>query len=666
MAAQANVSQVPFNAYPWQANHPYAPGAVVTPTSAPNPSAIQITNANFITALTGWTAVGGGGAWTWDGTIGYSGGVGSAKITSGATNASLINTQQVAVLPGQVIDIDCAFGFCSAPIGSGCIGQVGITWYDDTHTLISSQYGTAVDGGYIILFGTTPNFWIISATCTAPNNAAFAAASILVQNASGQPSYVDAFEWDYVAPNSATSSTTPPQYFTNVTSSTNTTVSGNAEPDWTNGGTNTGNVADSGITWARGTASMIFWYWLPLMESGSAQPLWPTSVGAFVSDGSAPSNFHWQALTPQIQDVNCPQQSKVALSGASKIYVANGDIVRYCATTDPMDWTSVADAGFLPTGLQAYGSNGVTAMGLYRACACVFNAEGFQIWQIDEDPANMTLLDAKPVGCSYPKTVVPVNDDLFFLAAVGLRSVGISGAAGNADSGDVGMPVDPIVFAGILYAQANGVEPVACYLPSLGQVWLHFPGWNAAGQFQPQTGAYATGAHVMVYTMTRTGEVGAWSHHVFPFAGATIECFQVHLDQLYIKSGDDVLVYDPNTLQDFNGDAYNSVSRATNFPGVCQWPYLDLSQLGITKKFDGLDVVTSTNSTLTISIGFDQSNPAAFTDPFTLAPGDSVPGTMIPLPMLAPSFSVLLQWSSSENVTIFAVNLYISDQRITS
>lgn len=666
MSATANVSQVPFNAYPWQANHPYAPGAVVTPTSAPNPSAIQITNNNFDTVLTGWTQVGGGGTWAWDGTVGYSGGAGSARITTGAANATLINTQKVTVTPGQVIDIQCAFGFVAAPSGSGAVGAVGISWYDASNALISSQYGVTVDGGYIILFGSAPTFWIAGFTGTAPSNAASASASFLVSNASGVNAYVDAFQWDYVAPNAATSSNTPPQYFTNITPTQNSTVSGNAEPDWTNGGQNTGNVTDGGITWARGTASMLFWFWLPLCESSNAQPAWTTSVGATVSDGAAPSNFHWQCTTPQIQDTNCPQQSKVALSGASKIYVANADIVNYCATTNPLDWTSVADAGYLPTGLQAYGSNGVTAMGLYRSTACIFNAEGFQIWQLDEDPANITLLDAKPIGCSYPKTVIPVNDDLFFLAAVGLRSVGISGASGSANSGDVGMPVDPIVFAGILYAQANNIEPIACYLPSAGQVWLHFPGWNAAGQFQPQTGVYNTGAHVMVYTMTRTGEVGAWSHHVFPVASATIECFQVHLDNLYIKAGDDVLVYDPNVLQDFAGDNYNSASRATFFPGVCQWPYLDFSQLGITKKMDGIDIVSSTNSTLTVSVGFDQSNPAAFTDPFTLAPGDSVPGTMIALPLLAPSFSIMLQWSSSENVQIFAVNVYIQDQRITS
>lgn len=666
MAAAANASQVPFNAYPWQANHPYAPGAVVTPTSAPNPSQVQIQNNNFLTSLTGWTAVGGGGTWSWDGTIGYSGGVGAAKITTGASNASLISTQQVAVVPGQVINIQAAFGFNNAAAGSGCLGQVGISWYDNTSTFISTTYGNQYDGGYFVLSGSTPTFWLAMAQCTAPSNAAFAAASILVQNASGQPAYVDAFQWDYTSPNPATSSSTPPQYFTNVTATNASTVSGNAEPDWTNGGTNTGNVTDAGITWQRGTASMLFWYYLPLCLSSGSQPTWPVVVGGVVNDGTAPSNFHWQCETPQIQDTNCPQQSKVAVSGASKIYVLNGDIVNYCATANPQDWSTEGDAGFLPTGLSQYGSNGMTAAGLYHTALVVFNPEGFQIWQIDEDPANITLLSAKPIGCSYPKTVVPVNDDLFFLAANGLRSVGIAGASGNADAGDIGMPVDPIVFAGILYAQANNVEPLACYLPSLGQVWLHFPGWSAPGQFVTQTGAYATGAHVMVYTMTRTGEVGAWSHHVFPFAGATIEAFQVHLDQLYIKTGDDVLVYDPSTLQDFNGDNYNNTSRATNFPGVCQWPYLDLSQLGITKKFDGMDIVTTTNSTLTISIGFDQSNPLAFTDPYTLAPGDSVPGTMIPFPMLAPSFSVLVQWTSSENVTICAVNLYIQDQRITS
>ena len=61
----------------------------------------------------------------------------------------------------------------------------------------------------------------------------------------------------------------------------------------------------------------------------------------------------------------------------------------YCATTNPLDWTSEADAGFLPIGLQSYGTNPFLAAGLYRSNLVFFNSQGLQMWQVDEDPANM-------------------------------------------------------------------------------------------------------------------------------------------------------------------------------------------------------------------------------------------------------------------------------------
>ena len=105
----------------------------------------------------------------------------------------------------------------------------------------------------------------------------------------------------------------------------------------------------------------------------------------------------WQAVTRQITDTNDPNTIPTCI-GASHVFKGDIDITSYSAAVDPTDWTSSNNAGYLPTGLNNYGDNPVTVLALYRSNLMVFNAGGYQMWQIDPDPANMALLDAQPIG----------------------------------------------------------------------------------------------------------------------------------------------------------------------------------------------------------------------------------------------------------------------------
>jgi hypothetical protein len=60
---------------------------------------------------------------------------------------------------------------------------------------------------------------------------------------------------------------------------------------------------------------------------------------------------------------------------------------------------------------------------------------------------------------------------LFFLAALGVRTVAIAEGTNNLATGDVGVPIDILV-----QAEANevDVEPIASYYPGAGQFWLAF------------------------------------------------------------------------------------------------------------------------------------------------------------------------------------------------
>lgn len=162
---------------------------------------------------------------------------------------------------------------------------------------------------------------------------------------------------------------------------------------------------------------------------------------------------------------------------------------------------------------------------------------------------------------------------------------------------------------------------------------------------------------VWVYTMSRTGEVGAWSRYVFPFH---IDVFCQMGDHLYIRAGDDVLMVDETADMDFTDDG-----RAVPFDGVVQWPYLDFGQPGVSKQFAGIDLATTNAVNVDVSIGYDQTDAAAFTVPYTI-PGDTLPGTFIPIPTVAPSFSVKLTFSSFDFWQFQAITAYLNDQRITA
>ena len=161
-----------------------------------------------------------------------------------------------------------------------------------------------------------------------------------------------------------------------------------------------------------------------------------------------------------------------------------------------------------------------------------------------------------------------------------------------------------------------------------------------------------------VYSMSRLGEVGAWSWYEFPWL---VEAHAMLGNDLYLRSDDAVFIVDPDRLDDQDVTGADVPVEAE-----IQSHYLDFGSPGVTKMMIGVDLVGT--GTAKIAIGFNQSDPSLFT-PDTLVPGDSVPGSIIPIPLAAPSFAMRLRYKSSENPNGWewlASNFYINDFRPTS
>jgi hypothetical protein len=419
-------------------------------------------------------------------------------------------------------------------------------------------------------------------------------------------------------------------------------VSGVSEPSWPL--TLGVQVNDGGVIWEAVQTARVVWEAAPLYVSGGAEPAWPTVAGGTVADGT----IKWVAISRRIEDPKCPN-SKVVAIAASKVFAGDKDIVRYCATANPLDWSSANDAGYLPTGLQQSGANDVAVLNLYRSNLVAMNASTFQMWQVDPDPASMSLLDSiDGIGSIYQLAAQAVGNDLFFLTPLGVRSVGIAANSTNLQAGDVGMPIDPLL-RDLLATIAPGH---ATYYPAMGQYWLAF------------------GSDVLVYTMGPPGQPGAWSRYLFPWA---IDEFTLLGSTLFLRHGDTIAAIDETTYAD--ADLFGD----TGIEGVVQWPWLDLGLPGTTKRLTGVDLVAVGH--VTIGVAVDQSQPLDSV-PYTAAasvPADTLTGLLVPIPAAAPSFSFELKFDSPspplpgmctpqwppvyDHWEAQAMNIYIQDNR---
>ncbi len=590
----------------WQAGTTYEPGALVIPTSAPATASNSPTNADFESGASGWALGTGWVIANVGGSVAFSG---TWNATcSGAGTAEIKNNNVVAAVPGQSITASCR---TKATGANATKGNVFIEWQDVAHARISVSSGNAnlaADGHYELS----------TVTAVAPAGTKYAriAANAVVVGAGTVA--VDAFTWTYVAP-----ATAPTLMYENTAGSAATSAS--AEPTWplVLGGT----VTDGGITWTAVTTNRVVWTAQAILVSGTVEPTWPTRAGSVIADGS----IQWTAESRQVTDANCPNTA-VVCKGASKIFAGDSDITRFSATVNPLDWTSADDAGYLPTGMQQGNANDVAVLNIYRKKLVMFNANGFQMWDIDPDPANMAIADQLPIGSTWQKACVPVGNDLYFLAALGVRSIGIAVAAENLQAGDIGMPVDPLVQAAI----ASGVEPLGAYLPSAGQYWLSFPN-------------YPTNS-TTTYVFTLNGSSGKWSRYVHPFV---IEAYAQLGNDLYMRHGNYVSKVDPT----LNTDAVAGV--ATAFAGLVQSPWLDLGAAGETKDLHGFDY-TGDGQGPSVSVGYDQRDTAAFTAPFAIS-NDTVPGTPIPFGIMSPSLSFKLAYAGGAAWSFDRMNLYLSD-----
>jgi hypothetical protein len=594
----------------WAAGQLYQPGAVVQPSTGQGAFINAIPNGDFEAGDDGnWILPSGSNLFiVVDAVNAYQGSHVLKCTPNHQTSRAVMNTFGT-VTSGQSVTATAYVNPNNS--GSNLTVNLNLNWYNSSDTFLSRATGPNQQGvGYR------------QTTVTGNAPAGATRCRVEVEFSTGTvPSFAYA---DIVSWNLETPVTVSPFLFEAVQAASGT--SGSTEPTWpvVAGGT----VVDGGVTWQAIGTSIITWQALPLMKSGAVEPTWPTTVGLAVADG----NMSWVCADRRITDVKCPNTTVVIIA-ASKVFCGDKDIIAFCATTNCLDWTSANDAGYIPFGLNSYGSEPVAMLGLYRSNLVAFNGLGYQMWQVDQDPANMAFLDGSPIGSIFSKSGQPVNTDFVFLTPVGYRSIGIAGANSNLQAGSFGKNVDPLVKASIK-ALSAGDEPRSLFYPGTGQYW---------GIFGNQ-----------VYVLTMNGATVAdqsWSRYLFP---SSIDYYTISDGVLFLRSGNLVWQLSEDALYDDIVD----VNTHAAFTGNITWPFLDFGTLGLDKDFEGIDLVCT--GSVTVNIGYDQTNFALITPDYVIA-GDTLPGGgMVPFPMTAPSFQISLTFAAGQAWEWEALNAYVT------
>lgn len=355
-----------------------------------------------------------------------------------------------------------------------------------------------------------------------------------------------------------------------------------------------------------------------------------TSGGASITTTTAGSGVHTARIPTYIDDVNCPHSLGVTRA-ASRIFAPSGTNVRYCAAGAARDWTTASDAGFLAAGLQQDTRGNVTACGTFQESLVVLFEDSSQIWNVATDPSGNALTKSlNGVGTNQPLTVASFASDLVFLSRYGFRSMTVQAISSRIDDNDVGVPVDSLVVAdlAVYNALADPRKITGHWISELGQYWAVM-----------DMGTYSK---AWVYSFSRSSKVACWSEYVFSIRILDITTLN---GSVYLRSLDKLYQVQPDGVADDGAEIQVEVQMA----------FQDAKQPGVAKQVWGADIVST--GAWELSFKYDPRDTSKETTPMSMQ-GDSRPGDIIPVEIVAPAFAPVFTHSANEAASIDALTLF--------
>lgn len=325
--------------------------------------------------------------------------------------------------------------------------------------------------------------------------------------------------------------------------------------------------------------------------------------------------------------------AKSVTKAASRIFAAYGETVKYCAAGAARDWTTANNAGFLPVQLQQDTGDACVAVGTFRSSLGVFFPTSVQVWSVAVDPTANAISDRLyGIGTLSPLSMAGFARDLAFLSPFGFRSMVTATMTDSVDSRDIGVPVDALVRADMLTTEQVGtpaLDPLGIWIHELGQYWLIFD-------------LGADGSKAWVYSFSKADKLACWSDYTFAVR-ITGAC--ALNGQVYVRTDSTLYEFDPLTYTD-DGAAIDV---------EVQMAFQDAKTPGVDKQFYGADYALA--GTWDVAFKYDPRDEAKETISQALS-GDTRPGNMAPVEVVAPSIAPVFRHSANEGAEVNLISLY--------
>jgi len=261
-----------------------------------------------------------------------------------------------------------------------------------------------------------------------------------------------------------------------------------------------------------------------------------------------------------------------ALTFKQKMYSTASSNLYFSAVTAPTQWISGTDYGFINMASQTAGQETLTAAAEYQGLMAVFSENQIRIWSISEDSAaNVFLQTLQNTGTVAPESVISYgNNDVFYLAATGIRSIKARDSSNSAYVSDVGTAIDTHVRAYLdTLTESQVAAATAVIEPVDGRFWL------------------AVGTRIYVFSYFPSNKISAWSYYDLDI---TITHFAKVGDRIYARGtdsgGDDGLYLYGGT----NNDTYPAADAADV---VIELPYISANSPAAFKELKGFDIIAT-------------------------------------------------------------------------